>query len=174
MGENILYVQSGLYLFIKAGFVMEEFEASEIIARLGEGELPNLKHSCSPTTYKGVGEQGEVVYRACKPQTLDDASYCTADPLQCILWRKKELKEKNIDCNCERCSDGSEAETGYGSLACSCGGLVNPHQQGMPWRCANCGEEREELECVELMERLREKLEEGADNLQLLLDAADR
>ena len=73
-----------------------------------------------------------------------------------ILLRKKELKEKNIDCNCERCSDGSEAETGwfwqcdadygtgvdhirlvkqtdtsrYGSLACSCGGLVNPHQQG--------------------------------------------
>ena len=33
---------------------------------------------------------------------------------------------------------------------------------------------REELECVELLERLREKLEEGADNLQLLLDAADR
>ena len=33
--------------------------------------------------------KGEVVYRACKPQTLDDASYCTADPLQCILWRSK-------------------------------------------------------------------------------------
>ena len=33
---------------------------------------------------------------------------------------------------------------------------------------------REEVECVELVERLREKLEEGADNLQLLLDAADR
>ena len=33
---------------------------------------------------------------------------------------------------------------------------------------------REELDSIELLERLREKLEEGADNLQLLLDAADR
>ena len=33
---------------------------------------------------------------------------------------------------------------------------------------------REEPECVELLESLRKKLEEGADNLQLLLEAADR
>ena len=36
---------------------MVEFEASEIVARVAEGEVPNLKHSCSPSTYKGVGQQ---------------------------------------------------------------------------------------------------------------------
>ena len=36
---------------------MEELEASEIVARVAEGEVPNLKHSCSPSTYKGVGQQ---------------------------------------------------------------------------------------------------------------------
>ena len=36
---------------------MEEFEASEIVARVAEGEVPNLKHSCFPSTYKGVGQQ---------------------------------------------------------------------------------------------------------------------
>ena len=33
---------------------------------------------------------------------------------------------------------------------------------------------REENECIELLETLRKKLEEGADDLQVLLDAADR
>ena len=33
---------------------------------------------------------------------------------------------------------------------------------------------REESECIELLETLRKKLEEGADDLQILLDAADR
>ena len=33
---------------------------------------------------------------------------------------------------------------------------------------------REESECIELLETLRKKLEEGADDLQVLLDAADR
>ena len=37
---------------------MEEFEASEI-----EGEVPNLKHSCIPSTYKGVGQQVKIKMR---------------------------------------------------------------------------------------------------------------
>ena len=28
-------------------------------------------------------------------------------------FRRKELNDKKIDCSCERCSDGSEAETGF-------------------------------------------------------------
>ena len=40
---------------------MEEFEASEIVARVGEGEVPNLQHSCSPSTYKGVGQQVNIL-----------------------------------------------------------------------------------------------------------------
>ena len=39
---------------------MEEFEASEIVARVAEGEVPNLKHSCTPSTYKGVGQQVKI------------------------------------------------------------------------------------------------------------------
>ena len=46
-------------------FVMEEFEASDTVARLamsaGEEEVPNLKHSCTPSTYKGVGQQVEIL-----------------------------------------------------------------------------------------------------------------
>ena len=30
-----------------------------------------------------------------------------------FLLRRKELDDKKIDCSCERCSDGSEAETGF-------------------------------------------------------------
>ena len=44
-------------MLIKEGFAMDEFEASEIVARVGDGEIPNLKHSCTPSTYKAVGEQ---------------------------------------------------------------------------------------------------------------------
>ena len=39
---------------------MEEFEASEIVAKVVEGETPNLKHSCIPSTYKGVGQQVKI------------------------------------------------------------------------------------------------------------------
>ena len=39
---------------------MEEFEACEIVARVVEGEVPNLKHSCTPSTYKGVGQQVKI------------------------------------------------------------------------------------------------------------------
>ena len=39
---------------------MEEFEASELVARVAEGEVPNLKHSCTPSTYKGVGQQVKI------------------------------------------------------------------------------------------------------------------
>ena len=39
---------------------MEEFEASEIVTRVVEGEVPNLKHSCIPSTYKGVGQQVKI------------------------------------------------------------------------------------------------------------------
>ena len=48
---------------------MEEFEASEIVARVAEGELPNLKHSCTPSTYKGVGEQVKI-------KMVDIRHYC--------------------------------------------------------------------------------------------------
>ena len=48
---------------------MEELEASEIVARVGEGELPNLKHSCFPSTYKGVGEQVKI-------KMVDIGNYC--------------------------------------------------------------------------------------------------
>lgn len=153
---------------------MEEFEASDIVVQTRENEIPRLKHSCTPSTYKGVGEQGDVVYRACQTQPLENASYCAVDPLQCNLWRREGLKTKGIDCDCERCSDGSEAGTGFGSLACTCGGLVSPCSPGVPWKCPDCGSEREESECIELLETLRKKLEEGADDLQVLLDAADR
>ena len=81
-----------------------------------------------------------MVYRACQTQPLENASYCAVDPLQRNLWRfgiivlflliiarpiyvqysvdipvlfrREELKTKGIDCDCERCSDGSEAGTG--------------------------------------------------------------
>ena len=81
-----------------------------------------------------------MVYRACQTQPLENASYCAVDPLQCNLWRfgiivlflliiarpiyvqysvdipvlfrREGLKTKGIDCDCERCSDGSEAGTG--------------------------------------------------------------
>jgi len=66
---------------------MEEFEASDIVVQTRENEIPRLKHSCTPSTYKGVGEQGDVVYRACQTQRLENASYCAVDPLQCNLWR---------------------------------------------------------------------------------------
>ena len=36
---------------------MEEFEASDIVVQTRENEIPRLKHSCTPSTYKGVGEQ---------------------------------------------------------------------------------------------------------------------
>ena len=48
---------------------MEELEASEIVARVGEGEVPNLKHSCFPSTYKGVGEQVKI-------KMVDIGHYC--------------------------------------------------------------------------------------------------
>ena len=42
---------------------MEEFEASEIVAKVAEGATPNLKHSCIPSTYKGVGQQVKIKIR---------------------------------------------------------------------------------------------------------------
>ena len=46
--ENILY-RVGCLWKIKAGFAMEELEASEIVSRVAaEGEVPNFKHFCFP------------------------------------------------------------------------------------------------------------------------------
>ena len=36
---------------------MEDFEASDIVVQTRENEIPRLQHSCTPSTYKGVGEQ---------------------------------------------------------------------------------------------------------------------
>ena len=41
---------------------MEEFDASDIVARVVEGEAPHLRHSCIPSTYKGVSEQVNIAH----------------------------------------------------------------------------------------------------------------
>ena len=157
---------------------MEDFEASDIVVQTRENEIPRLKHSCTPSTYKGVGEQVKFheVLKAwfgqpgCKiciknkdlsiisavnfsgwcgvPGLSDSASrkclllcswpssvqpmevgnnsfvlahYCPSyicTIVHCsvdipVLFRREELKTKGIDCDCERCSDGSEAGTGW-------------------------------------------------------------
>ena len=45
---------------MKKGFGMGEFEGSEIFASVVDGEIPNLKHSCIPSTYKAVGQQVKI------------------------------------------------------------------------------------------------------------------
>ena len=157
---------------------MEDFEASDIVVQTRENEIPRLKHSCTPSTYKGVGEQvkfhevlktwfGQPGCKICinnkdlsiisavnfsgwcgVPGLSDSASrkclllcswpssvqpmevgnnsfvlahYCPSymcTIVHCsvdipVLFRREELKTKGIDCDCERCSDGSEAGTGW-------------------------------------------------------------
>ena len=41
---------------------MEEFDASDIVARVVEGEAPHLRHSCISSTYKGVSEQVNIAH----------------------------------------------------------------------------------------------------------------
>eukprot|EP00092_Neocalanus_flemingeri_P013011 GFUD01014021.1.p1 GENE.GFUD01014021.1~~GFUD01014021.1.p1 ORF type:complete len:502 (+),score=117.10 GFUD01014021.1:107-1612(+) len=168
---------------IKCGFDIKEIEeAIAIIEKLTiplengaqaiYQDLPNIAHSCSPNTYYNTLTSKGIVFRATAPiKSGTIVTYCKTDMAKCNLFRRRQLQKLFISCECDRCKDGSEFGTGFGSLQCKdCDGLVSstdPRNGEAEWLCGGCKKTRTGKECIAILDDLHtklEKLSESADD----------
>jgi len=135
-------------------------------------DLPNISHSCSPNTYFNSKSSKEIVYRATKDiKNGETITYCKTDMTKCNLFRKRLLTKLCISCECDRCKDGTEYGTGFGSLQCqSCEGFIlsaDPRNIDAEWICGGCNKKTNGRECIDLLDALNVKLiklSESADD----------
>ena len=166
---------------------LEEFSDSDIESAMGLFELyPNLldcgavsihedtpliTHSCSPNSYYIALSNNSVLYRASCPIKAGEPITASKGSIdQCNLFRRRNLlKDYLLDCQCPRCSDGSEFGTGYGGIACpkcsaSGAGVLNSmdsRNEDADWICENCKSKKSGKECIAIMEELKTKMEQA-------------
>lgn len=143
----------------------KDLEAGDIVLLLPVCEdLPNLTHSCSPNTYHMVQTTQNIVFRAAAPISKGSLiTYCKTDMTKCNLFRRRLLQKLGVACTCERCNDGTEFGTGFGSIQCEgCNGLIsstNPTDEGAEWICEGCNKRRAGKECIAVLDDLQNKLD---------------
>ena len=167
-----------------------EFSQTEILTCLGLFELSSLplqngakaffpqlvqvQHSCHPNSYLHVNTDGAILMKASVDISKGDrVTRSVLDVMKCSLFRRKELdKEFFINCDCDRCRDGTEFGTNYGGLISQefCGHVFcpsNPRADASPWVSDQVpGAELDGPECCQEMELLRRKCEEGIQDTQ--------
>lgn len=126
--------------------------------------LASLIHSCSPNTYHTIWSGKQLVVRAATTlQPGDPVAICRVDTTRCNLFRRRLIKEALVECQCSRCSDGSELGTGFGSLACQgCPGSLsstNSMVETADWKCSGCGKTNPGATCVAVLDKLKKQLD---------------
>jgi len=127
-------------------------------------DLASITHSCSPNTYHTIWSSMHLVVRAAAPlHPGEPVAICRVDTSRCNLFRRRLLKEALVECQCSRCSDGSERGTGFGSIACKgCPGNLsstNSMAETADWQCSGCGKTSPGTTCIAVLDKLRKELE---------------
>jgi len=83
-----------------------------------------LLKNCSPNTYHTCWSDRRLLVKAARPIAEGEPiTFCKVDNAKCNLFRRRLLEDALVDCQCPRCSDGTELGTGFSSLVCkSCTG----------------------------------------------------
>ena len=169
---------------------LTEFSQTEILTCLGLFEIYGLplqngakaffpqvvyvKHSCRPNSYLHVNADGTILMKASVNISKGDkVTRSLVDVMKCSLFRRKELeKDFFIDCDCDRCCDGTEFGTQFGGIIWPelCGHVFspsNPRDEASPWVSDQApGAEVGGAECSRELDLLRRKCEEGIRDTQ--------
>ena len=169
---------------------LTEFSQTEILTCLGLYEilglplqngakaffpqLVHVKHSCCPNSYLHVNADGTIMMKASvNIMKGDRVTRSVVDVMKCSLFRRKELeKEYFIDCECDRCCDGTEFGTHYGGIISPEWGdhvfsPSDPRVEASPWVSDQApGAELSGPECCRELDLLRRKCEEGIQDTQ--------
>ena len=81
-------------------------------------ELARVRHSCLPNTYLSVQADGSLLVKASVGlEAGAEVTRSRVDVLRCHQFRRRELaKDFFTDCACDRCGDGTELGTDFGSI----------------------------------------------------------
>jgi len=133
-------------------------------------ELSQISHSCSPNTYHTCWSDRRLLVKAARPIAEGEPiTFCKVDNAKCNLFRRRLLEDALVDCQCPRCSDGTELGTGFSSLVCkSCTGSshlissTDPRLPSADWKCSGCNSTTKGSLCSAKLESLENKLKECA------------